>query len=155
MKQKEEINIGPLVEWAVWGHLDSKKDLELILLKGHLLLETVLETVLDKCKIPDSSTYSFYQKARALKNVKFCNSELQNTVIKALFSLNILRNRLAHEWNFNANNGDLEAWGSSILEELKGTKYSRYTFRTRIVHAFSILSLNLLELSREDKPKIQ
>ncbi len=40
--------IDPLLEWAVFVHLDRKTDLELILLKGHLLLETILETVLER-----------------------------------------------------------------------------------------------------------
>ncbi len=38
-KQVESTNqIDPLFEWAVFGHLDRETNLELILLKGHLLL---------------------------------------------------------------------------------------------------------------------
>ena len=45
-KEKSDNEFDPLLEWAVFGHLDRKKDLELILLKGHLITETILETVL-------------------------------------------------------------------------------------------------------------
>ena len=54
--------IDPLVEWAVWGHLDSKTDLELLLLKGHLLLEVILDTTLERNNIKDYNNYSFYRK---------------------------------------------------------------------------------------------
>lgn len=42
MKSKDSINF--LLEWAVWGHLSDKKALYLIFLKGHLMIEHVLES---------------------------------------------------------------------------------------------------------------
>ena len=63
-----EVNeIDPLIEWAVWGHLGTQTDLELILLKGHLLLEPILEIVLKRNNFQDIENYSFYKKLLHLK----------------------------------------------------------------------------------------
>jgi len=39
MKTKE---LSQLMEWAVWAHLDSQKNIELVLLKGHMMLEVMV-----------------------------------------------------------------------------------------------------------------
>ncbi len=135
-----------LFEWAVWGHLDSKTDLELILLKGHLLLETVLETSLNRCEVKNSEDHSFYRKIKAFESIRFKEIEKQKFIVSSLKKVNKLRNNLAHDFHFNIKNGELELWSADILEYLKGEKYTRFTHRTKIVHAFSILSKNILEL---------
>lgn len=137
-----------LFELAVWGHLDSKTDLELILLKGHLLLETVLETALNRCEVINSEDYSFYKKIKAFESIKFKEAEKHNFIVSSLKRVNRLRNNLAHEFHFDIKNGELELWSADILENLKGEKYTRFTYRTKIVHAFSIISKNILDLDR-------
>tara|TARA_R110002072_G_scaffold35506_3_gene105052 strand:+ start:1298 stop:1732 length:435 start_codon:yes stop_codon:yes gene_type:complete len=136
-----------LFEWAVWGHLDSKTDLELILLKGHLLLETVLETSLSRCKINKSEDYSFYKKIKAFETIKFKETEKHKFIVRSLNKINRLRNNLAHEFHFDIKNGELELWSGDILENLEGEKFTRFTYRTKIVHAFSIISKNILNLT--------
>lgn len=138
-------NIDPLVEWAVFGHVESKKDLELMLLKGHLLLETVLETFLNRNNIPGIENYSFYRKITAFSSLKVNDEPKQGFIVSSLTKINTLRNQMAHEFQFNILNGELESWALDILNCLKGKKYSKYTFRTKIAHAFSVLSINILE----------
>lgn len=138
--------IDPLVEWAVWGHLDSKTDLELLLLKGHLLLEVILDTVLERNSVTDYNNYSFHRKIITLEKLDFEDKVKKYFIISALKNINKLRNKVAHEFHFDISNGDFELWSSNILENLKGTKFTKYTFRTKIAHSFSILSKNILEL---------
>lgn len=144
MGQKNEID--PLVEWAVWCHLDSITDLELILLKGHLILDTILESVLKRNNFPDCENYSFYRKIIALETFEIENKFQKDLIISSLRDINKMRNNVAHEFHFDVGNEDFEIWASNILNNFKGEKFTKYTFRTRIVHSFSLLSRNLLEL---------
>lgn len=139
--------IDPLVEWAVWGHLDSKTDLELILLKGHLLIEMVIDTTLGRSSIDNYKNYSFYKKISVLENIDFKENHKKKLIISSLKVLNNLRNKLAHEFQFDINNGKFEQWASIILENMDGVKFSKYTYRTKIVHSFSVLSINILKLT--------
>jgi hypothetical protein len=65
----------------------------------------------------------------------------------------MLRNKFAHEFNFDIDNGEFELWSSNIQEKLKGKKFTKYTFRTKIVHSFSILAKSILELTDMKKQK--
>ncbi len=145
-KGKSDNIIDPLIEWAVFCHLDQKTDLELILLKGHLLLETILETVLRRNKVTKLDNYSFNRKITALEKIDSEDLSTKGFIILSLREINRLRNKVAHEFNFDIANGEFEAWAINILDNLKGEKFSRYTFRTKIVHSFSVLSKNMLEM---------
>jgi hypothetical protein len=149
MENNEKLNINPLFEWAVWGHLESERNLELILLKGHLLLEFTLESFLRHNKIDDCEDYSFYRKISCFENFDITDKPKQTFIINSLKVINILRNKLAHEFLFDLTSGELENWSSEILNNLQGMKWSKYTTRTRIVHSFSILSRNILDLKNE------
>lgn len=140
-----------LMEWAVWGHLDSRTDLELILLKGHLLIEQILDGKLNRCGIENRKSLSFYSKILAIEKLDFEQTEKKKIILNALKKLNKLRNNLAHDYKFDLNNGELEKWAKGILKNLNGEKYTRFTFRTKIVHAFSTLTKNILELTNKEK----
>jgi len=144
MAQKNEID--PLVELAVFVHLDKKTDLELILLKGHLMLETILESVLRNNGIHEIDNYSFYRKISLLKQIDFDDELKKELIIYSLEEINRLRNKLAHEFDFDIANGEFEMCSNIILKKLKGNKFSKYTFRTKFVHSFSVLSKNLLAM---------
>lgn len=135
-----------LTEWAVWAHLDSTVDLEKILLKGHLLLEIILDTTLARNAIQGLDNYSFYRKILALEKIDFDNSLQKDLIVTSLKEINQLRNIFAHEFNFEIKDGRFELWASNILKNFEGTKFTKYTFRTKSVHSFSILSKNILDL---------
>ena len=59
-------------------------------------------------------------------------------------------NSCAHELHFDIGNGDFEIWTSNILQNLKGEKFTKYTYRTKIVHSFSVLSKNILEIEKRE-----
>lgn len=143
---QETIFINSLFEWAVWGHLDSINNLELILLKGHLILEVVIESFLKKNNIADCQNYSFYKKVLAMDAIKIENKEKMDFIVTSLKEINKLRNNVAHEFFLGIKNGEFEDWSSVVLKNLKGKKFTKHTFRTKIVHSFSVLSINILEL---------
>ena len=146
MENNEKVTINPIFEWAVWGHLESERNLELILLKGHLLLEITLESFLKQNRFENCDDYSFHRKISCFENIDIEDKSKQIFLANSLKIINILRNKLAHEFNFNLTSGELETWSTQILNNLEGMKWTKYTSRTRIVHAFSILSRNILEL---------
>ncbi len=145
-KDKFDNKFDPLIEWAVFGHLDKKTDLELILLKGHLILETILETVLKRNNITNLDNYSFHRKILALENIEAEDLSEKEFIILSLREINRLRNKVAHEFHFDIDNGEFEMWAINILDNLTGKKFSKYTFRTKIVHSFSVLTKNMLEM---------
>lgn len=146
-----ENKIDPLVEWAVWGHLDSKTDLELLLLKGHLLLEIIMRTILERNEVIDCEDYSFHRKIIAFEKIDFLDIDKKLFLISCLKDINKLRNKIAHDFYFKIEDGEFESWSNIILKNLEGKKFTKYTFRTKIVHSFSILSINILQLENKKK----
>ena len=138
-------SIDPLIEWAVWGHLDSKTDLELILLKGHLLMEVVLNSTINRRQVASVADMTFYRKILALEQTGGKRGSKHEMIIASLKELNQLRNKLAHEFHFDFADGSLHNWSENIHMHCHGEKFTRYTFRTRIVHSFSILAREILE----------
>jgi len=135
-----------LYEWAVWGHLSSKKDLESILLKGHLMLETALERMLSRNNIASNENDSFFRKLILLEKKITTNNNNSDFIIYSLKKVNLMRNKVAHEVNYTELHNDIENWSKDIMENLKGEKFSKFTYRTKIVHSFSILTINLLRI---------
>jgi hypothetical protein len=41
-------NLKKVLEWAVWANLDEHKNAELLLLKGHLILEVFMDSFIRK-----------------------------------------------------------------------------------------------------------
>lgn len=136
----------PLIELSVWSHLDSKTDLELILLKGHLIIENILEIFLKRNNIVDCLNYSFYRKINELEKLNLADRKTKDFIVDSLRELNKIRNKVAHEFQYKIEIGDFERWSVLIMDNLKGEKFCKYTFRTKIVHSFSVLSINILGL---------
>lgn len=147
LEKEDKKGIDFLTEWAVWGNLSSQKDLESILLKGHLYIEVVLEVVLKRNELKISDNFSFYRKISEFKKLKFIDDGKSKLITSLLEEINMLRNKLAHEFQFDINGGEFDRLAQKIFENLEGTKFSNYTRKTRIVQSFSILTKNLLELS--------
>lgn len=141
-------NLAQLIEWAIWVNLDKLTDLELILLKGHLCLEVIIDDVLSENKINNYKDLSFYKKIKELSSIEIkCEPKRDNlSVSQKLFELNKIRNRLAHEFQFDINDGELEKWSQDILDNFTGQKFSKHTYRTKIVHSFSVIAKAITEI---------
>ena len=119
----------------------SLQDTELILLKGHLLLEeqmtTLIESYLKKPKGLEKIRLSFAQKAYLL----FCLTQLSLTTndLEVILELNRIRNRLAHDADFEKNHDDLRRWACSVLGHTPKTINRTKTYRNTLAKAFAIL----------------
>lgn len=135
-----------VLEWTVWANLEKHNNVELILLKGHLILEVFVDNLLLNNTQGKYRKYSFYKKIKEIEKHFSGSSVDVEMVSKYLLSLNKIRNELAHEWQFNMKDGAIDTWAAEVLIQLPGTKHTKYTRRTKIVHAFSALAKAIVEL---------
>ena len=130
---------------------------ELILLKGHLFLEVIIDQALDYhllVKNNQRRNLSFHKKLLELeKCVQNPNSYFLITIIH-IKTLNSLRNRLAHEPFFTDGKLELEKWSQQVLLDIPITKFSKYTYRTKIIHCMASLARSLLEQPIPYDPKM-
>lgn len=110
-----------LAEWGVWGSLEKKRDLETILLKGHLLLEMILDMILLRNYVDDCRAFSFYRKIGLLGKLNAIDRNKLEKVVAALTQINVLRNKLAHEILFIVDNSDFSYWAIEMLVKSMNT----------------------------------
>jgi len=139
-------NLADIIEWATWANLDKLTELELILLKGHLHIEIIIDTVLSENGIRNCEDLSFFKKTKKLKIIESKASGNSQIITDKLFELNKIRNKLAHELKFDIKNGEFENWAQSVLSIFKGQKFTKHTYRTKIVHAFSTIAKAITEM---------
>ncbi|MBJ6750738.1 hypothetical protein [Geomonas anaerohicana] len=143
-------DVSKIVEWGVGVRLDRVKDIELILLKGHLMLEVGINHAIRTlagvaCK---SSDFSFHRKLHVLENyIPSARPDFGRALVH-LRSLNKLRNRLAHELTFEDVSSAFGLWSDEVLADFPGTKVCRNTFRTKIIRAIGALITVLIDPRR-------
>ncbi len=125
----------PLFEFGTWCQLNTIQDQELILLKGHLILDIALTQLY-------GDKLSFYGKAN-----KLSQNEDYLVCAQMLLEINSIRNKLAHEFSFDASESGLLEWAEDVLSKIKFAKHSKMTARTKVVHAFSALARETLSFS--------
>lgn len=135
-------------EWSVWANLDKESNIELILLKGYLILEIFIENLLSNGGLENHVKSSFFKKVNTLSLLHDCNLENIEEVKHHLLALNKIRNQFAHEWGFCISESNLEYWAHEVASTFEGEKFSKYTYRTKIIHAFSALSGALVEIQQ-------
>ena len=131
----------PLIDWATWSNLDRYRDTELILLKGHLLLEVMLsEGLRSHLSLTEQQIrrMSFHMKLKALAAVAGTDKDLAEA-LEFLEQLNSLRNRLAHE-PFPTLETDLVTWSDQVLSVFLKSRHQRYTPRTKITQSIAALA---------------
>ncbi|MSM38133.1 MAG: hypothetical protein GJT30_00715 [Geobacter sp.] len=112
-----------VTEWAVGVHLDRIKNNELILLKGHLILEVAIDSAihtLDKKNTSKLKNLSFHRKLQILGCLQPHATPDLKKALGHLITLNILRNRLAHEFMFDGGTEDLGRWSEAVLVDFPG-----------------------------------
>ena len=105
---------------------------------------------LDWASVPNEKGL-FYRKIGLLDKLNVTDRNKLEKVVVALTQINTLRNRLAHEVLFIVDNSDFSYWAIEVLANFNGAKFTKYTYRTKIIHAFSVLSKNILELDQSVK----
>lgn len=123
-----------LIEHCIFYPLENCKNIELMILKGHLALELLMSSI-----VPDKNK-SFYRKATFIQNI----DELE-FIGKSLLELNDIRNELAHEYLFDIEKSNIIKWSNEIINNLQYRKFAKHTKRIKITHAFSALAVNMYE----------
>ena len=138
-----------ILEWAVWANLDRHKDVELALLKGHLIIEVLVNGAIDKHLSKgqhiSSLNLQFAKKIHLLYLLSKDSSPKAKDAHDLLLRLNAIRNKLAHDFEFEHEDSNLAQWAEEVLAKLPVNKMTRYTYRTRIAHAFAALGRELYE----------
>jgi hypothetical protein len=131
-------------------HLFQLKDIELIVLKGHLILEEGLNDFL-ACFVNDIEAFlkiglMFERKVTLLSCLvpaQMAKSEIWNE----LRELNRLRNRLAHNLRFSEFEVQLKQWATSVLRNNPKSLKRKITCRNSVVKALALLSGRLAGMS--------
>ena len=92
-------------EWLqlMLDHIGKAKDNETIILKGHLLMEYVLNGWIERSNVDLTDAYKGFSFSHKLKMFSiFCHTEL----IDEMRQLNKLRNNIAHTLEYNESDVD-------------------------------------------------
>ena len=146
-----------IIDWSIWAQLDRKNDLELILLKGHLMLEVLIDDAINNYLSKDSRIQSlnlpYSKKIKLMYLLSKDDSHNIDKIHKYLIEINQIRNKLAHNYQFEEES-DLSQWANNIIADFKVNKHTKFTYRTKIVHGFSTLSREIYELSLVRSPHL-
>lgn len=121
-------------------NFDKYEEIELILLKGHLIIEQLINEALlvhmkDE-KALDRLNIMFSKKIDLLTALEGEGSFSSKTIINQLMELNRIRNKLAHHLEFNDYHNDLKKWACSVLGYTPKTIDRKETYRNTVRHAF-------------------
>lgn len=111
---------------SIWDYCDYELDLELIVLKGHLVSERYIERfiklfLLKGERILDKGRLSYIQKLELLDSIGIIPDDL----IICFRKLNGLRNKLAHELDYEITIEDIDPIGVQLGEEYNKFKNER------------------------------
>jgi hypothetical protein len=62
--------------------------------------------------------------------------------------LNKIRNNFAHDWQFSLKGSGLDVWMDEVLAHFPVVKVAKYTYRTKLVHAFAALARALMDCEK-------
>jgi hypothetical protein len=137
------------IEVAVTVNLNKYRDMEMILLKGHLILEQAINHLInihvkDPQKI-DSLNLMFAKKTdllMALIGKQFSSEE------RHLKEINRIRNKLAHEFFFDKYHKELKSRACSVNGYTPKTINNKKTYKNTVTKAFSFLTGLLIGIAQ-------
>lgn len=136
------------IECITWASLDRHQSSELIVLKGQLILELMLDIRLGMSGTISAkalSDISFSKKITLFSQSLLPTDKENQEIYKFCIELNKLRNRLAHEVSFTNCDSELEGWAKLVLNSLPSTKFQKYTKRTMATQAIAALAKAIYE----------
>jgi len=120
-------------------HLKNPDELELILLKGHLVLEMALNRILvnyiHEAHL-SSLNLMFAKKIELVAALKEFNQPIARDELGQLREINRIRNKLAHKLDFAEFHSDLKKWACDVVGYIPTTIYRRRTYRNTLLKAF-------------------
>lgn len=136
------------LQYAVTVTLKEYAHMELILLKGHLVLEQMLNSIL-VAKGIDSEKLN--QMNLMFSKTLELSIAISGPVLKEeyfhLKEINRIRNKAAHELFFDKYHEDLKNWACLVLEHRPKTINSKRTYKNHVIKAFAFLAGKLQGIS--------
>ena len=128
---------------ALENHLKDTDEIEVILLKGHLILEQVLNELLSvyiKSEKNLNSLSLLFSKKLDLIIALQDGEHFLKSEIKHLREINRIRNKLAHKLDFYKYHDDLKVWACAVVGYKPVTINRKRTYRNTLRKAFYLLS---------------
>lgn len=121
----------------------KQNEVELILLKGHLILEQAinqhLQLYIENRKHLDSLNLMFAKKVDLLLALEGEKPNAWQQYAPNIKDLNKIRNKLAHQLNFHNYHDDLKNWACKVLDYTPKTINRKTTFKNTVIKAFCLL----------------
>lgn len=131
-------------------HLFQLKEIELIVLKGHLILEEGLNGYL-ACFVNDIEAFLkiglMFEKKVALLSCLVPAQMAKSEIWDELREINRLRIKLAHNLKFSEYERQLKQWATKVLGYNPKTMKRKITYRNSVVKAFALLGGKLAGMS--------
>lgn len=137
-----------VLEYSVTVKLKEYSDMEMILLKGHLVLEQILHQFISAHQLDSKRVDAMnlmFSKTLELAMAIDANSIVEK--YPHLKEINRIRNKIAHELLFDDYHEDLKKWASNVLGYTPKTINSKRTYKNHVIKAFSWLAGTLLGIS--------
>jgi len=137
-----------VLEHSVTITLKEYDDMELVLLKGHLVLEQILNQIIMAHQLDTNRIAAMnLMFGKTLELVMALDSRILKDDYAHLKEINRIRNKVAHELFFKEYHNDLKNWASSVLGYKPKTIDTKRTYKNHVIKAFSWLSGKLLGIS--------
>ena len=139
---------------ALEKHLRDTDEIEVILLKGHLILEQVLNELLSahiKSQKSLNSLNLLFSKKLDLFVALQDGERLLKAEVEQLRKINRIRNKLAHRLDFSEYHSDLKSWACAVVGYTPATINRKRTYRNTLIKAFYLLSGILSGVARGRK----
>ncbi|MEA9563218.1 MULTISPECIES: hypothetical protein [unclassified Xanthomonas] len=132
-------------------HLRTKNDIEMLLLKGHLILEQTLNQML-LCYFEDEKAISslnlmFTKKLDLFEALSGRPSGFEEEIAH-LREINRIRNKLAHQLDFTGMHADLKCWACGVVGYTPKSIDRKQTYRNTLLKAFYLLTGMLSGMAR-------
>lgn len=138
-------------------HLRTKDDTEMVLLKGHLVLEQVLNQLLlgyiGKEEDLLGLHLTFSKKLDLL--VALSDGFHDREEIDQLREINRIRNKLAHNLDFTDFHSDLKRWACDVVAYTPKSIHRKSTYRNTLLKAFYFLAALLSGMARGRRDAMQ
>lgn len=130
----------PILEHAVTVMLKSYDDMEMILLKGHLVLEQMLNQLLVAHGLDEKRLSGMnLMFGKTLDLVLALDGRALEELYPHLRKVNRIRNKVAHELFFEKYHNDLKEWASDVLGYKPKTIDSKRTYKNHVIKAFTFV----------------
>ncbi|EGU47244.1 hypothetical protein VIOR3934_02707 [Vibrio orientalis CIP 102891 = ATCC 33934] len=121
----------------------NQSEIELVLLKGHLILEQAINQHLlryiDHEKNLDSLSLMFAKKVDLLNALEGSKPNVWQEYTPYIKRINKIRNKLAHQLNFDDYHDELKSWACDVIGYTPKTLNSHTTYRNTVAKAFCFL----------------